>query len=78
MVYKIFNLIVCSNDPFEIYSDTADTQNAIKERISVIIARATKGVLSMEEYQSLFTDFESEQFVFESIRAYQNLLSRGK
>lgn len=78
VVYKIFNLIVCSNDPFEIYSDTADTQNAIKERISVIIARATKGVLSMEEYQSLFTDFESEQFVFESIRAYQNLLSRGK
>ena len=46
---KIFNLIICTNGPFTVDADNQMTSQAFMNRTSVIMSKATKPALTLDE-----------------------------
>ncbi len=76
-IHKVFNMIILTNSGFKVQGDN-DTMKAFKNRTSVIISPATKGVLTQAEWNKLFNDDELKVLIYRALEGYKRVKSSNK
>lgn len=75
---KKFNLIMATNGVIKFSTNDEETERALKQRLIVVKSESKGGILSTDQWNSLFDNEELETFIYMSVLGYERTRIAGK